>query len=160
LLCNAQTKLSERYREHFYEIQNLLVQYYKSQYLDYKNKLKEMLNHHIIKKYSRQQEIKYLDIRLNENSKVGLVYFINEENDLEYFKIGFTYDLPDRLATLQNSNRRKLEVYKYVYCTNPSLIETILHNKLSKYLVMGEWYNINTNIVESLVSYVENVVQP
>lgn len=151
-LCRSRLPNSLRYVEYFYEIQNLLVQYYKSQYNDYEMKLKEMLDNPIIKKYTLSQEIKYLDKELNNTSKVGLVYFINEINDLNYFKVGYTYNLPERLSQLQISNRRKLEVYKYVYCTNSNILENIIHQSLSEFLVMGEWYNIDTNYIDTLIA--------
>lgn len=150
-LLRSQTKTSLRYAEYFYEIQNLLVKYYKSEYQDYALKLNEMLNNPEIKKYTQSQEIKYLDIKLSDRNKVGLVYFIAEENDLNYFKIGYTYSLNERLTALQISNRRKLEVYKYFYTSSPSILEAIIHTKFKAYLVMGEWYNINIEHINSCI---------
>lgn len=152
LLCRSKTQASLRYAEYFYEIQNLVVQYYKSQHDDYKRKLNQMLSNDLIEKYTLSQEIKYLDMTVGGNSKIGAVYFINEDSDLNYFKIGFTYDIQKRLSELQTSNRRKLAVYKYIYCSNPSCLETIIHQKLAECVVLGEWYKIDVTTINELIA--------
>lgn len=158
LLCRSKTQASLRYAEYFYEIQNLVVQYYKyyysvhNKYDDCKDKLTQMLSNDLIKKYTLSQDIKYLDMTVGGNSKIGAVYFINEDSDLNYFKIGFTYDIQKRLSELQTSNRRKLAVYKYIYCSNPSCLETIIHQKLAECVVLGEWYKIDVTTINELIA--------
>jgi len=85
------------------------------------------------------------------NPKPGCVYFIS---DGEYIKIGWTYNLPKRLATLQTSNARRLNVVRSIICLDPESFELRLHDKFADKLVLGEWFNITVFDVEE-VEYID-----
>ena len=103
-----------------------------------KKELKYLKNLPHIKSHLRVQAIKEINIK----SKVGCIYFIREEGDMEYFKIGFTYHLPTRLKQLQCANRRKLVVHKKFLCLYPEQEEARLHEKYADNRVRGEWFRI------------------
>jgi hypothetical protein len=60
----------------------------------------------------------------------------------DYTKIGYTFNLPERLQTLQVSNPIKLIVVKTELCQFPNIRETYLHKKYKHLCVRGEWFNI------------------
>lgn len=150
-LLKANTKESHRILEYFYEIHSLLISYYEYQAtelkLDYDNELIKIRNMEHNKKYTLEQEKKYL----KEEDIPGYVYFINEINDLDYFKIGFTTNINMRLMSLQSGNRRKLNIYKYIECINPNTIENILHKKFKNQQILNEWFKISTMEIELII---------
>jgi hypothetical protein len=145
-----------RYLEHLYEIQNLMVQYYKSQYENYKESIEDLLKNETILKYSLSQEIKYLDILLLNKNQIELVYFIHEENDTNAFKVGHTGNLTERLAHLQCGNKNKLIVYKFIYCQSSGILETIIKKYLKDKQILGEWYSITSNDVDNIIEELES----
>jgi hypothetical protein len=154
LLMRARTIKSLRYAEHFYCIYDLMIKYYKYQsetmMIDYKENLKKLCELPHIKEYSRLQSIKYLELELQETNRIGLVYFIHEENNFNVYKVGFTTDLKIRLECLQVSNPRKLFVYKKIFSAYPSTLENIIHKYLNDKLIRGEWYAIDKEMVNKI----------
>ena len=57
---------------------------------------------------------------------MGCVYYIF---DSQYVKIGFTFNLRERLSTLQVANSRQLIVMKTELCQYPHIREQYLHKK-------------------------------
>ncbi len=135
-----------RIRKHFIQMEKLLLIYWKYQcifkelnFQDEINKLKQLQH---IKQYTQMNAIIELDNKIQEKYKIGCVYFIYEENDMKYFKIGYTFNLKSRLCELQVGNRRKLKIYKTILCQFPEWVESYLHNKFNYYNEQGEWFNI------------------
>ena len=87
---------------------------------------------------------------------MDVVYFIHEENDFEYFKIGVTRDINDRIRTLQCGNRRKLLIYETISCSSKFNLENLLHKHLSEFRVSGEWFRINKEHVDKLINSVQS----
>lgn len=154
LLIRAKTIKAARFAEYFYVIHELLIKYYKyqSEYLltDFKDDIQKLCELPHIKEYTKLQEIKYLDLELYQKNKIGVVYFIHEKDDLTMFKIGFTADLKTRLGCLQISNLRELIVYKTIYATDPSILESIIHKYLKDKNLRGEWFEIDTNTINEI----------
>jgi hypothetical protein len=83
--------------------------------------------------------IKELDENLNKKYRVGCVYYIKCG---DYTKIGYTFNLPERLRTLQIGNPTELIVVKTILCQFPHIRERTLHLKYQQYHVRGEWYDM------------------
>jgi len=79
--------------------------------------------------------------------KVGCVYFIT---DGKYIKIGYTYNLPDRLSSLQTSNVKELSVVRSIICLNPESFEEQLHMKFTDKRVRGEWFKLTQDEINSV----------
>jgi len=87
----------------------------------------------------------YTDPRIEP--KVGCVYFISNGVNT---KIGWTFDLPKRLSSLQTSNDRDLIVIKTILCFNPENIESSLHQRFEDKLVRGEWFDLSLEDIEAV----------
>ena len=130
--------------DHYIGLSNLVRLYWQYQAAFYKINFEDLINQtcneprNII--YSRHQKIKQLEINLQQRYRIGCIYFIYEDDDLDYFKIGWCYNLPNRLTSLQTSNRRELKIYKSVICQYPEQQEKYLHKQFSKYRICGEWF--------------------
>jgi hypothetical protein len=155
ILCKAKTSKAGRYLEYFYEIENLLVQYYKSQYVDHKVAVNELLSMPKVVIHTREQSVKYMEAQLTQRSATGIVYFIHEEGDLTRFKIGWAYNLKTRLAELQIASWRELKCLKFIYCQQPSIVESMVHEEVSDHLIRGEWYAISQDDVMRLCALFE-----
>jgi len=135
--------ISNRSKKYFVNLESATVKYIKYQ-AKFKNKklndeIKYMKSLPHIKQFMRMQAIR----EIKNNQKVGCVYFIIEEGDPSYVKIGFTYHLPTRLKMLQVANRRNLVVRASFLCMYPELEEYRLHKKYSEFKVRGEWFKID-----------------
>jgi hypothetical protein len=113
----------------------------------YSNKLKE-------KKLSRA--------RNPISPKKGTLYIIapTDSNNRPY-KIGITtgHDLSKRLTALQTSHWLDLKIYyKSPLLENVESIERMLHNKYKHKRVRGEWFNIDQNDIEDIMSECNKVV--
>jgi hypothetical protein len=141
LLLKSNTLKSNSIREYYINLEELYIQYmkyqcgfYKTNYCDKVNDLTSQL-HNV--KYTREIKIKELEQTLNERYKIGCVYYIKSG---EYTKIGYTFNLPERLKSLQTANPIKLIVEKTALYQFPHIAEAELHKKYKKYHVQGEWF--------------------
>jgi len=85
---------------------------------------------------------------------MGFVYLIGEENEENKYKIGSTKckDINKRLKQLQTGNSNPLFIKAYYETSRPFRLETMLHNRFKKYNVIGEWFELNKDDVESFES--------
>jgi hypothetical protein len=152
LCMKMQTKEGENIRDYFMEIENLLLIYLKYQCecekISYNKIIEEIKEMKHIKEYSKIKNEERIKYKEELEKKEGYVYYINEEEDLNYFKIGYTYDVKERLEDLQTGNRRKLKIYYKKLIKKPENEETRLHKKFKKYKILNEWYKININMIE------------
>ena len=79
----------------------------------------------------------------------GIVYFIQEENKFNMFKIGFTTNLAKRLTVLQTGNPDVLVVYRSIQNVSMQK-EHELHQYFANYHIRGEWYSITTDMIDSI----------
>lgn len=151
-LMKANTSKSTRILEYFYQLHDLLLRYHKYQsnqlQLDHVAEINmiKIMSHN--QQYTIEQAEKYIN---NEDNKSGYVYFIHEDKDLDYFKIGFTINLEKRLCTLQGGNRRKLNIYKSIECINYQTLENILHKKFKNQNILNEWFKISISDINELM---------
>lgn len=87
----------------------------------------------------------------NRKNGNGLVYFIHEEADFKRFKIGYTTNLSMRLLSLQTGNPDQLVVYKTIENATKRT-ETQLHGMFAQYRIRGEWFAIDSNIIDQIYS--------
>jgi hypothetical protein len=141
MLMRCRTKKSESVYDYFIQIETLYIQYTKYQCEFYKTNFKEnkqkLIDESVI--HTRRIRIKELEENLYQKYKIGCVYYIKCG---DYTKIGYTFNLPERLQTLQVSNPIKLIVVKTELCQFPNIRETYLHKKYKHLCVRGEWFNI------------------
>jgi hypothetical protein len=78
---------------------------------------------------------------------LGFIYFIKEAGG-EYIKVGWAANPFHRMAQLQTSNPRALELIGYVVADMPK--EKRLHEELTPYRVTGEWYRDCAEIRERI----------
>jgi hypothetical protein len=85
---------------------------------------------------------------------MGYVYLIGEENEENKYKIGSTKckDINKRLKQLQTGNSNQLYIKAYYETSRPFRLETMLHNKFKEYNVIGEWFELNKDDIESFES--------
>jgi hypothetical protein len=87
----------------------------------------------------------------------NVVYFINEKNDYNYFRIGYTTkDINDHMKYLQIGNRRKLCMYRYITCVEPSKLFNKLCIIFKHKEISNNWYKINKDEVNSCFFMYDN----
>ena len=150
MLCMmANTIHGRQIKKYYIELEKLVIQYlnYQTNFYKkkYKNILKEIKNYEHIKLFSKKKYLERIKYNEDQKNRIGFVYFINEGNNYDYFKIGCTYNLEDRLKSLQTGNRRKLKIYKSIKVTNIFEKEKELHNKFKSKKILNEWYKIDIN---------------
>jgi hypothetical protein len=111
------------------------------------------------RQFNNENELKYwkelaqaMQATNNDVSPTGFVYFVYEEGNQCFFKIGYTTQdsVEDRLKTLQTGNRRKLIIYKKIETNNASCLEQEIHHIFSHERVRGEWFNIDVQDIDNL----------
>lgn len=85
---------------------------------------------------------------------MGYVYLIGEENEENKYKIGSTKckDIYKRLKQLQTGNSNPLFLKAYFETSRPFKLETMLHNKFKACNVIGEWFELSKDDIESFES--------
>lgn len=81
------------------------------------------------------------------------LYFIIENEDLvnQRIKIGISKDPINRLKTLQTGNSRKLALMGWIDIRSDRELEKEFHKKYQDFRVVGEWFEINHEIVLELL---------
>jgi hypothetical protein len=131
VLMMLNTSKAGRIREYYINMEKLLRMYILYQCGN--------LNIPINKKYTRHCAIMELEIKIQKKYRFGCVYFIQEE-DTGNIKIGWCWNLRERLHDLQVCNSRLLTVIKYKLTQFPYDSEQYLHAMYIDYHIRGEWY--------------------
>lgn len=80
---------------------------------------------------------------------MSFIYLIKNEDSNKY-KIGVTKNDPSkRLKGLQTGSSEKLLLIDYFETLYPYRMEKMLHNRYMKYHVLGEWYELPTDIINN-----------
>jgi hypothetical protein len=128
-------------RKHYLMLEKLIFTYMKYQCLisglNYRKEIDELKNFPHVKKYSKLQRLNELELKLREQYRVGVIYFIT---DGEFTKIGYTFNLPERLSSLQTANPKELRIKKYYFVQFPYEEEQRLHLKYKSNRIRGEWF--------------------
>lgn len=91
----------------------------------------------------------------------GNMLYIIKDGGYNYYKIGITNNLRKRFSTLQTGNPVKLRIYKTIQCKDRHTLEKIerlLHTKLAKKHIRGEWYILDRKdlqAIERIETYIE-----
>ncbi len=70
------------------------------------------------------------------------------------FKIGESINPTERCKTLQTGNKRKLMIYKTVFCgtkMQAQAIEASIHERFKHTRISGEWFKISKREVDQVV---------
>ena len=89
--------------------------------------------------------------KITPTPKIGLVYFIHMDNNMQVFKIGFSTDFKKRFHNLQCAHPFKL----HVYATIKNVLkekEDELHQFFEKQRVRGEWFAITTDMIDAVLN--------
>ena len=65
------------------------------------------------------------------------------------YKVGYAKNLKSRIGTIQTSNPFPVELVDSFPSEFPVIDEKNIHDKLSKYLVQGEWFKIPKHMIEN-----------
>jgi hypothetical protein len=144
LMMVVNTESGNTIREYFVNIEELFFEYLKYQCEFYKknikDELKEIYNLPHNREYNKLLKINQLEQTLYNRYRVGIVYFICEEDNLFIVKIGYTFNLVERLTQLQTAHYKKLIVKKFYFTQFPYEEEQRLHEKYKDNNIRGEWY--------------------
>ncbi len=80
------------------------------------------------------------------NTSPDMTYIFSASNGL--YKIGCTSNIQIRLKAIQVGNPHFIELYATLY--GGKEVEEMLHKKLSKYRVSGEWFEIDEKIIHDI----------
>jgi hypothetical protein len=134
---------SNRIRENFIIVYDLMVRYWRYQCCFYAIKFEDQLaavrEMPHVRETRRMLALQDLEERLAERRRIGVVYFIT---DGEYIKIGYAYDLKERLIALQIGSSRVLRVVRSFFSMYPYEEEQLLHQKYKASHVRGEWFKL------------------
>jgi hypothetical protein len=66
-------------------------------------------------------------------------------------KIGRSISAHNRLASLQTGNPRALQLVGYVLMTSTEVVEAerLLHEELSQYAMVGEWFDLSVEFISA-----------
>jgi hypothetical protein len=152
LLMRSKASLSGRILEHFYYIYDLTFRYYEYQIIQLKlaiedehSKVREM-------EHNKQHTIEQADKYEKIDDSCGVVYFINEKDDQNYVKIGYTRgDVHMRLQQLQTGNRKQLNLHDFIKCEDPCKLETEVHANFKSQRIFNEWFNIDIADIDAYI---------
>ena len=71
----------------------------------------------------------------------------------DFYKIGITNDIEDRLAQLSTGNPFDLEIIVAFEFENASFIEKSLHQKFSEQKVKNEWFSLSEKDIQEIKDY-------
>jgi hypothetical protein len=79
----------------------------------------------------------------------GFVYLIGEKDNDGKYKIGSTRakDINKRLKQLQTGNSSQLFIRESYQTEYPFKLEKMLHNRLKSYNLIGEWFELDNELV-------------
>lgn len=79
----------------------------------------------------------------------GFVYLIGEKDNDGKYKIGSTRakDINKRLKQLQTGNSSELFIREFYQTEYPFKLEKMLHNRLKSYNLIGEWFELDNELV-------------
>jgi hypothetical protein len=139
MLLMTQSIKGKRIKNYYIDLEDAFLLYFKYQCLFDKLEFKKEYPKIFNKKYTRQQAILELDENIQQRYRIGCVYYIQEELT-KNIKIGWCWNLLNRLNNLQTANSQKLSVLKYEICQFPYKREQELHKKYKDYHIRGEWF--------------------
>lgn len=75
----------------------------------------------------------------------------------EYFKIGITNRVGDRLAAIQTCNPIEVELLHTKEVTNAGIVEKELHTNYTDFAVRGEWFKLSEIHVAEIINYINSL---
>jgi hypothetical protein len=128
---------------YFIDLEQIFVSYlhYQCEYhnLDINVEVDLLSNVNSIAEYSDAIRKQEFTKKLQDIYKIGYIYYIQEE-DSKNIKIGYSFNLDERLLQLQTANSQKLTIVKYEKCIFPHIREQELHKQYKNYHIHGEWF--------------------
>ena len=76
--------------------------------------------------------------------------YIMRHGDTNYYKIGFTRNLPQRLKAIQAHSPLEMSIVRYV--SGKCAFEKWLQRKYIQYNVRGEWFEFDQEIFETFIN--------
>ena len=80
------------------------------------------------------------------------IYLVRSDG---YIKIGYTFDILNRLGGLQLGNPKRLELVYTHKVLEVKILEERLHQKFSEKRVLGEWFLLNERDVNEAINYIQ-----
>ena len=74
----------------------------------------------------------------------------------EYYKIGYSFNVVNRLNSLQGGNPYPLELILVRKLPEAKYFESVLHNVFKKFRIRGEWFKISPQNIEILIKTITN----
>jgi hypothetical protein len=117
IMMTVDTPNGNSIRTYYIDLEILFQQYLTYQCEFYKRCVKKEVSeiHNLPqnKEYNRQLRLQALDQEQRQRYRVGVVYFICVKDEPSIVKIGFTFNLPERLKQLQTAHYKELVVREY-----------------------------------------------
>lgn len=143
LVLMLKTTNGDRLRNHFISMDYLLQTYlkYQCEYekIHYEKEIEKIKKSVTNIRYTRLQQINELEKELEQRYKIGVIYFITDGN---FVKIGYCYNLKNRLEELQVGSPLKLYVRRHYLSEYPYLEEQRLHEEYKEFHLRGEWFKL------------------
>ena len=99
----------------------------------------------------RKEEDEYV-----KTHDIGYIYIINIKGT-NFYKIGRSMNGgASRLKSMQTGMPYDLILIKNIKCENQCDVERGLHKQFKKYLVRGEWFELDIDLLNFVISAVEN----
>ena len=152
-LCMSVTTVNGyQIRTHYINMKKLVraMMAYEAEYegKTYQEIIRQLSNTKESKKYAQSIKQKMKEMKLQEENREGFVYFIEEDDDAQRIKIGWAWDVKQRLQTLQIGNPKELTIARTIKTKKPWKLEKQLHDEFSKFQVRGEWFTYDVMLEE------------
>lgn len=89
------------------------------------------------------------DIKISE---LPMVYALSSD-DFKYIKVGITISPKQRFLNIQSGCPFVLSLWLAIRTPNAKQIEQFLHNKLTPFNLRGEWFSLDDQNLDELMSF-------
>lgn len=85
------------------------------------------------------------------------LYILNQDES-DYYKIGLTNNIENRIRSLQGGNPKKLNII-FIETFYLSLhLEKVVFKIMKDKFIFGEWYKMNQNEIKNLIKYLNKLI--
>lgn len=88
-------------------------------------------------------------VKKEPKKRSGYVYIVKTDDN--FYKVGITNNVKNRIRGLQTSNPKKLELVGSFYSKDYQGLESHLHGKFDKHRRSGEWFELDIDAVDEML---------
>jgi predicted GIY-YIG superfamily endonuclease len=116
-------------------------------YVDIAIKISHLVNNDLLSQFVSNETIK---------DTSGFIYLVQiQESNL--YKIGYSKNVIQRLATLQTANALELIIVERFFSLNARYLEREIHKHYEAQRVRGEWFQLSNDLIKDFIHTINNL---